>query len=212
LARIRSIKPEFWTDEKVVSLTPLARLLFIGIWNFVDDYGRSEFSPARIKMQILPADPADIRQLLAEISGAGLVTIYAVDGKEYLQVSNFTKHQKIDARAKSKYPPPPISPDLSPEIPLEGKGKEGNGKDNAAVAASPDSEEIQFYKRGKQILGVTSGGLLRKLVTAKGANLPLARAALEQASQKENPREYIGAIIRGQGNSPEDLRARGEAW
>lgn len=85
-------------------------------------------------------------------------------------------------------------------------------KDAAIAAPVPDSDEVQFFRRGKQVCGDSAGGMLRKLLKAKGDNIPLARAAVEQASQKSDPREYIGAIIRGRGNSPEDLRARGEAW
>ena len=40
MARIRTVKPDIWTDEKFVELSPLARLLFIGLWNFADDEGR----------------------------------------------------------------------------------------------------------------------------------------------------------------------------
>lgn len=39
MARIRSIKPEFWTSEQVMALSPLARLAFLGMWNFCDDAG-----------------------------------------------------------------------------------------------------------------------------------------------------------------------------
>ena len=37
--RNRMIKKEFWTDDKILDLDPVARLLFIGIWNFSDDEG-----------------------------------------------------------------------------------------------------------------------------------------------------------------------------
>lgn len=197
MARIRSIKPEFWTDEKVVGLSPFARLVFIGLWNFVDDHGRAPCSPARLKMQILPADSVDLPQLLAEISGAGLINIYAVDGKQFLHVCGFEKHQKIDKRAKSKYPDPPISAESPQIIPLD-QGREGikEGKGEDAADAASGSDEKQLYDLGKRILGPTSGGVIKKLVTAKDGSIPLARAALETARTKSNPREYLGAIIR----------------
>jgi hypothetical protein len=125
MARIRTIKPDFWTDEKIVELSPWARLLFIGLWNFVDDDGRIEYSPKRIKMQIFPADPVDCSELIREIRGASLVTVYVVGGKEFLQVCNFSKHQKIDKRSASKHPPPPNSPEFPRVPPTEGKGREG---------------------------------------------------------------------------------------
>ena len=49
MARIRTIKPEFWSDEKVGGLPLACRLLFIGLWNFADDYGVIASSPLFIK-------------------------------------------------------------------------------------------------------------------------------------------------------------------
>lgn len=128
MARIRSVKPEFWTDEKVVAISPLARLLFIGLWNFVDDEGRASYSPTRFKMQILPADSANISELLGEIRREEMVTVYTVDGKEYLQVNGFSKHQKIDKRTRSKLPPPSNSPESHRNTSLD-QGKEGRKKE-----------------------------------------------------------------------------------
>lgn len=121
MARIRSIKPEFWTDEKVVELSAFARLLFIGLWNFADDEGRMVCSPKRIKMQIFPSDSVDCSALLGEIRGESLIELYVVDGQEYLQINGFTKHQKVDKRTPSKLPPPPDHPPESPRVvPTEG--------------------------------------------------------------------------------------------
>jgi len=54
MPRIRTIKPEFWTDDKIVELSFPARLLFIGLWNFCDDWGRMEYKPKSIKLRIFP--------------------------------------------------------------------------------------------------------------------------------------------------------------
>jgi hypothetical protein len=56
--------------------------------------------------------------------------------------------------------------------------------------------EKELFQRGKEILGQNAGGVIAQLLKAKGKP-ELARAAIEQAATKENPREYIGAIIRG---------------
>lgn len=104
MARIRTIKPEFWTDEKVIELSPYARLLFIGMWNFVDDEGRAEYSPTRLKLQILPSDDVNIEELCAELTRLELVSIYSHNSKDYMEVTNFSKHQRIDKRRKSKHP------------------------------------------------------------------------------------------------------------
>jgi hypothetical protein len=112
MARIRTIKPEFWSDEHVVELTAFARLLFIGLWNFVDDFGRVAFSPIRLKLQIFPADDLDVLALFAELEGGGLVTVYTLEGQRILQVDGFRKHQKIDKRLPSRFPAPPGSDDF----------------------------------------------------------------------------------------------------
>jgi hypothetical protein len=151
MARIRTIKPEFWTDEKVVSLSPLARLLFIGMWNFVDDYGRSEFSPIRLKMQILPADAVEIGGLLGEIVEAGLITIYSVGDKRFFEVRGFTKHQKVDHRSASKIPPPqpppPNSPEPSRKTPLEGI-KEGIKEEENNNTALKGKNGVYAFRHG----------------------------------------------------------------
>jgi hypothetical protein len=70
-------------------------------------------------------------------------------------------------------------------------------KEDAAVAA-PEilNDEADLFRRGKAVIGKDAGGLITKLVKAKGS-IPLARAAIELASSKENAREYIGAVVRG---------------
>ena len=136
MSRIRTIKPDFWTDEKIVDMSAMSRLLFIGLWNFADDEGKMQYSPKKIKMQILPSDNIICESLLEEIESFGLIQIYAVENSEYIIVCNFSKHQKVDKRTASKYPNPPEFPRAAPNppefpraAPTEGKGREGKGRD-----------------------------------------------------------------------------------
>jgi hypothetical protein len=85
-----------------------ARLLFIGMWNFADDLGRLALAPKTIKAQIFPSDDIDfntIRGMIDELSRNGLVMIYDVSGKEYLQIVGW-QHQRIDKPQPSKCPAP----------------------------------------------------------------------------------------------------------
>lgn len=105
MARIRTIKPEFWTSEQVMECSPLARLLFIGIWNFCDDAGNHPASAITIKALVFPGDAIaseDIRGMLDELSASGLLTFYSASGKRYLHVNGWA-HQKID-RPTVKFP------------------------------------------------------------------------------------------------------------
>jgi hypothetical protein len=72
--------------------------------------------------------------------------------------------------------------------------------------------EKAFFDQAAQILGGGGRSLAGQLLKAKDRNVALAHSALLTASTKSDPREYIGAIIRGRGGGVEDLRARGEAW
>lgn len=150
MARIRSVKPEFWTDEKVVELSFQARLLFIGLWNFADDDGRMVYSPKRIKMQIFPADSIDVSELVGEIQRNGMVQVYVVDGVEYLQVNNFAKHQKIDKRSASKFPVPP-NPAEFPRVPPNPSDSTTNPADFRRIPPTDQGRDqgMEGIKEGK---------------------------------------------------------------
>lgn len=156
MARIRSIKPEFWTSEQVMECSPIARLMFIGIWNFCDDHGRHPCSPKQIKALIFPSDEISvetIRRLFDELSTNGLVEIYSIDGKEYFQVTGW-KHQKIDKPQPSKYPPrtsqtnrPVVEHSANGIDGEEGRGedkKERKQEEEAAPAASTTVNSYAF--------------------------------------------------------------------
>lgn len=153
MARIRTVKPEFWTSEQIVQCSPNARLLFIGLMNFADDNGVHPDKPMRIKMQVFPGDTFghdDIDAMLKELDAAGLLTRYKADGDYYLLITGFTKHQKID-QPSYKYPLPDGKIPESParrrsnsdsvrrtdgeRSPPEGKGMEWNGKEGSVKTA-----------------------------------------------------------------------------
>ncbi|PPA04560.1 hypothetical protein C4E44_08385 [Pseudomonas sp. MWU12-2312b] len=98
MARIRTVKPEFWTSEQVMECSALARLLFIGIWNFCDDAGNHPLSPKTLKALVFPGDDITANQvadLLAELESNGLLSVYSHSAKLYLHVNGW-HHQKID--------------------------------------------------------------------------------------------------------------------
>lgn len=72
-----------------------------------------------------------------------------------------------------------------------------------APPLDPSIPEREYFMRGREVLGKGAGGLIGKLLKAKGGNVALARAAMEQASQKQNPTEYVAACCRdGPGAKP----------
>lgn len=110
--RIRSIKPEFWTSEDVAALDIPTRLLFIGLWSYVDDNGVGRDVEKLIAASLFPLeeDPresvARVSRGLATLAEAGLIARYAVDDYPYLHVTAWDRHQRIDKPAKPRYPLP----------------------------------------------------------------------------------------------------------
>ena len=94
MARIRSVHPGFFTDERLVSVSMAARMLFIGLGVIADDKGVFEWKPLTVKMKVFPGDSLDVAPLLAELSGVDAIEQYEVDGKAYGAIRNFRKFQK----------------------------------------------------------------------------------------------------------------------
>jgi len=108
MARIRNIKPKFFLDSDIGKLTPLTRLLFIGLWCLADREGRMEDNPDEIAIQIIPYDMANISsdQILNSLSPRFIVR-YEANGGRYIQIRNFLKHQRPSSKeVKSEIPAP----------------------------------------------------------------------------------------------------------
>jgi hypothetical protein len=93
--RARNIKPGFFENEDLASLSPYARLLFIGLWCMADREGRLEDRPKKISALIFPYEEVDIESLLSDLHFCdSLIQRYTVEGHRYIQIKNFLKHQK----------------------------------------------------------------------------------------------------------------------
>jgi len=110
VAKIRTIKPQFWTSEQVMEVSPLARLLFIGLWNFCDDKGVHPVAYKTLKAEVFPADDITVAQvtaLITELIRAGLLGEFSDEsGRSWWCVTGW-HHQLITRPAKSRYPSPP---------------------------------------------------------------------------------------------------------
>lgn len=109
MARARNIKPGFFSNDILGECTPLARLLFVGLWTLADREGRLEDRPKRIKAELLPYDDnADTNALLTELAQTQFIIRYQVGEQAIIQVRNFHKHQNPHHQEKaSELPPEP---------------------------------------------------------------------------------------------------------
>lgn len=157
MARIRTLKPTFWTDGKVISVSPQARLLFEGTWTFaLCDYGHVADDARQLQLQVLPADthmmvrdaaggwtvaPMDPEALVAELLEVGLLERITAGGRTYLHAVRFTEHQKLEKRWTPRCPacrnlaePPGTSTNLS-ETPRP-SAPDRTGQDGTTAAAA----------------------------------------------------------------------------
>ena len=113
--RIRSIKPEFWRSDDISCLDIEDRFLFIGLWSYVDDNGVGKDKLSSICADLFAADMmhntsetvARVSRGLQHLSDAGRIARYTVDGSNFLCITNWAKHQKIDRPNVPRLPPPP---------------------------------------------------------------------------------------------------------
>ena len=102
MARIRTIKPEFWEDEKLAKLPIHARLLFIGTWNFADDNGTLLANPVLMKSHIFPYEDigiSTISEWIDMLVENGMLIRTTYNGKDYLVIRKFLIHQKINRKS-----------------------------------------------------------------------------------------------------------------
>ena len=163
MARIRTIKPEFFDDEDIAAMSFPARLAFIGLWQQADREGRLKDRPVRLKARIFPFDDVDMNDLLDEIARHKFIRRYCVGDLALIQVRTLGRHQHIGAREPESVLPPfdekqvpepaHTQPQQVPEpAGREGNGKEGNGKgtdDSAVPLRSTTPAALTFTAVGR---------------------------------------------------------------
>lgn len=182
MARIRTIKPEFWTDDKLTECSLSARLLFIGTWNFADDAGNLDRSAKQIKARVFPVDNIDCEPLIQELITHGLLIEYACDGKNYLHIQGFVKHQVINR------PSAPHCPAFDQSLIVHGvlvdhsvsahAGREGKGKERKKEP--PASADGFCFKTEVMNLGVPADLVADWLKVRKAKRAANTKTALDR--------------------------------
>jgi hypothetical protein len=147
MARARNIKPAFFTNEELGTLDPIINLTFIGLWCLADKEGILEDRPLRIKAELFPyRDSLDINGYLTVLAQLNFIERYEVEGKAYIHIVNFEKHQSPHHTEKAKgYPKKPKEnnklEDLTVKQPLDHQNLTVAGRSDSLIPDSliPDS-------------------------------------------------------------------------
>jgi hypothetical protein len=166
--RIRSTRPHFWRSERIASVSWDARLVLKGLESYVDDNGVGKDDIALIVGDLFQRDlirepsrtVARVTEAISELSRAGLLWRYRVDGTALLYISFWEECQRIDKPQAGRFPRPDGTKDYKDSIIREcsetprehsrtfvtGVGEEGSRgvghKDDDAPPDDPEPPEV----------------------------------------------------------------------
>ena len=102
----RILKESICTSDEIDSLSAFHETVFYRLIVTCDDFGRMDARPKILASKLFPLKDiraAQIEDALRALTSAELVTLYTVDGKPFLQMNTWERHQRLRAK-KSRYP------------------------------------------------------------------------------------------------------------
>lgn len=157
----RIIKETICTSEDIDSLTPELEVFFYRLMVVCDDFGLMDARPAIIKARCYPLKSIDIKRIqlnLDSLVRVNLISTYFVDGKPYLHITNWEKHQQIRAK-RAKFPLPSQSDSTCNQLISDAPVIQSNpiqSKSESSIAASDESllaaEVIRIPVRGGEYI------------------------------------------------------------
>lgn len=106
----RAIKESICYSDEIDKLSPEAEVLFYRLMVNCDDFGRLDARPQIIRARCFPlridhTTTKNVEDWLRELIEAGLLYVYQVEDKQYVQMTKWEKHQQKRAK-HSKFPSP----------------------------------------------------------------------------------------------------------
>ena len=207
MPRARQIKPGFFLNEELASVSPLGRLLFAGLWTVADREGRLEDRPNKLRAAVLPYDRADGEKLIAQLAERGFLVRYEIEGRRYLQIVNFTQHQRPHPKEPDSEIPAPLeseSRDRTMTSRVEGESLHGETGTSRALPSeiSSPSGDIDIPTRARKPRATqVDDGFIEEMV-ARHSDIPADRVREEIA-------DALGHTAAGKRT---DLRAYVRVW
>lgn len=159
----RILKETICTSENIDQLTAFQETMFYRLMVNCDDFGRMDARPKLLSSKLFPLKDIRANQIedaLRALTSAELVILYTVDGKPFLQMKTWDRHQQIRAK-KSKYSAPEsgtqeddstcnqmISDDSKcPRNPIQSESESESKTKGSRVFVPPSVSEVQDYCR-----------------------------------------------------------------
>ncbi|MFF9072755.1 hypothetical protein ACF1A9_10650 [Streptomyces sp. NPDC014872] len=149
MARIRTFKPEAFTSESLAQVSVHAERTFFGLISRADDHGRLRDQPAALCGELWAVrggrTPVDVEDDLIQLAAANLICRYEDDeGKRYLHIVTWHRHQKINRASRSRLPecpkhaagkPKPDAPQTHGDVPESSVKAHGGLTEDARIPA-----------------------------------------------------------------------------
>ena len=200
----RIIKESICTSEKIDRLSTFAETFFYRLIVNADDYGRMDGRAAVLRSRLFPLKDvrnSQIEDALCELASVELVSTYTVDGKPFVRLLAWDRHQQIRAK-KSKFPAPDtscnqlISDDSKcPRNPIQSESNPNPESERVRGEERPSFDTVEVYAANN--LSRLSPGNMAEIADFK-AELPeeLIRHAIDEACAAGKPSfNYAKAIM-----------------
>lgn len=239
MARIRTVKPEFWKHEDLSALPEPTHMLACALLNYADDEGYFNANPQLIKSELFPLrEPSvSIQHSLTFLVEIGYLRLgIGEGGRRFGQIVKFSEHQRINRKTESKIKQIEIiwDEDVSTHAQLsepshpEGKGreqgKEGNSVTVVTGAEAPKSPDLKTVLFGECLQWLAPRGpkdmagarrVVGKWISLYGEGPTLHAFMAAQRASAPDPIAYITKVLNGKrsANSPHktDADAAAEA-
>lgn len=140
----RLIRPEILTSDKINSLSMGAELFYRRLMSVVDDFGRYDARTSLLRSSCYPVSfdkvkESDVKKWLAECVSSGIIVLYTVGDKPYMEIDNFGQRLR---KKVSKYPQPDAND--STIITIDSKAQTNDSKCRLEEKRSRREEELEL--------------------------------------------------------------------
>lgn len=204
MARMRSIKPEFFQDQDLAEEVPNrdARLLYIGLWGLADEHGRLRGDARSIKGQVFAYDddltPAAIDALIDMLARTGRAVRYRVEKATYLFLPKLADHQRLEPhKVPSRLPAPPDSDSFENFPDESAHGDNEFALKQAACSkehVAGSSQQIADESAPLRSVPVDAEQATQLVIEATGCEPYLAAEAVLAIASERKPRNLPGLV------------------
>ena len=161
MARNRMIKPEFWEDEKIGTLSLPARLLFLACLNFADDEGLIRWNTSYLNACAFVYDKFSenkVKKMMNELEKSKILQVFETKNHFFIaKIRNFKKHQRIDHPQTTRFD---IDLDIicesetlknQSEIEINSKNDSNNDSEKNSEQFAPKDNIIEVKEKLKEV-------------------------------------------------------------